>query len=126
MSRKPNCINKDPSFADSLAKYYPEWVFIEFNPKDFEKYWKKMEDNVDVKSIIAQLAEQAYRKCVISIAMKMQVDESDVKVRRSQEDFNDLVVLVKNNKVGHITVTFVFNPETLSNNVVVTFHQHPC
>lgn len=85
-----------------------------------------IENNIDVKGIIAQLADQAFKKTVVSIAMKLHVDESEVKVRRSQDDFDDLIVIVKGQRVGHITVTFVFNPDTLSNNVVVTFHQHPC
>ncbi len=33
---------KDPTFAQSMAKYFPELCYFEFNPIDFEKAWGKI------------------------------------------------------------------------------------
>lgn len=47
----------DPSWADSMAKYHPESVYMEFNPHDFAKHWTKQKPKSNkMKTHIKNLA----------------------------------------------------------------------
>ena len=115
---------QEPTFADSMAKYYPELVFTEFNPKDFEKHWGPLNEQAERINMLLMLTEQAYNKFMREVSEELAVEMKDLKIRRNVE--GELILIYKDTATaGTITTDMVWDEKNFTNTVVITFHPKP-
>lgn len=113
--------NTDPTFSESMDKYYPELTRIEFDPDLHKKVWGRLERHGEMLDILHSISEQAYEKFMTEVAQNLKVDVSELNIRRSK-DGSFVLIYQKVSVLGTVNVDFPWDKENFTNSIVMKFN----